>query len=76
MKSLVLLRDSVHFLTEQNTQGHIQEKIVEKAKAYLTATSLSVSEIVYRLGFGNKQSFNKIYEKRIGFTFGIGQSVN
>lgn len=51
-------------LTGQNTQHHIQEKLIEKAKEYLTTTHLSVSEIAYELGFEHPQSFNKLFKKK------------
>jgi AraC family transcriptional regulator, transcriptional activator of pobA len=51
-------------LTGQNAQQHIHEKLIEKAKEYLTATDLSVSEIAYQLGFEHSQSFNKLFKNK------------
>jgi len=51
-------------LTGQNAQQHIHEKLIEKAKEYLTATNLSVSEIAYKLGFEHSQSFNKLFKNK------------
>ena len=38
-------------LTGRNTQQHIQDKLLEKAKEKIAATHLSVSEIAYAFGF-------------------------
>jgi len=51
-------------LTGQSTQQHIHEKLIEKAKEQLSTTSLSVSEIAYRLGFGHPQSFSKLFKTK------------
>lgn len=47
-------------LTGLNTQQHIHLKLIEKAKELLSTTSLSVSEIAYRLGFEQLASFSKL----------------
>lgn len=51
-------------LTGQNTQQHIHEKLIEKAKEKLTTTNLSVSEIAYELGFEHLQSFSKLFKAK------------
>jgi transcriptional regulator GlxA family with amidase domain len=51
-------------LTGQSTQQHIHNKLIEKAKEILTTTSLSVSEIAYRLGFEYPQSFSKLFKNK------------
>ncbi len=51
-------------LTGQNTQQHIHEKLIEKAKEKLSATQLSVSEIAYELGFEHSQSFSKLFKSK------------
>jgi len=51
-------------LTGQNTQQHIHEKLIEKAKEKLSTTSLSVSEIAYELGFEHSQSFSKLFKNK------------
>ena len=50
--------------TGQNTQQHIHDTLIEKAKEKLTTTSLSVSEIAYELGFGHLQSFSKLFKTK------------
>ncbi len=51
-------------LTGQNTQQHIHEKLIEKAKEKLSTTALSVSEIAYELGFEHPQSFSKFFKRK------------
>ncbi|HTM65081.1 MAG TPA: helix-turn-helix transcriptional regulator [Flavipsychrobacter sp.] len=51
-------------LTGQNTQQHIHEKLIEKAKEKLSTTDLSVSEIAYELGFEHSQSFSKLFKTK------------
>jgi len=58
------LSDMLRLLTGQNTQHIIHQKIIEKAKEKLSATSLSVSEVAYELGFGHPQSFNKLFKAK------------
>ncbi|MBS1566400.1 MAG: helix-turn-helix transcriptional regulator, partial [Bacteroidetes bacterium] len=62
------LSDMLRSLTGQNAQQHIHEKMIEKAKEYLTTTSLSASEIAYILGFGHPQSFSKLFRKKTNLT--------
>ncbi|MBE9461669.1 helix-turn-helix domain-containing protein [Dyadobacter subterraneus] len=58
------LSDLLRSLTGQSAQQHIQEKLIEKAKQYLSVTNLSVAEIAYHLGFEHPQSFNKLFKKK------------
>lgn len=51
-------------LTGQNTQQHIHDKLIEKAKEKLSTTNLSVSEIAYELGFEHLQSFSKLFKAK------------
>ncbi|MBL4678101.1 MAG: AraC family transcriptional regulator [Mucilaginibacter sp.] len=51
-------------LTGQNTQQHIHEKLIGKAKEKLSTTDLSVSEIAYALGFGHLPSFSKFFKAK------------
>lgn len=62
------LSDMLRSLTSQNAQQHIHNKLIEKAKEYLTSTNLSVSEIAYQLGFEHSQSFNKLFKKKTKLT--------
>lgn len=51
-------------LTGMNTQQHIHEKLIEKAKEQLSTTVLSVSEIAYGLGFEHLPSFSKLFKAK------------
>ena len=55
-------------LTGHNTQQHIHEKLIEKAKEKLSTTELSVSEIAYALGFEHPQSFSKLFKTKTNFS--------
>ncbi|OAB81449.1 helix-turn-helix domain-containing protein [Cochleicola gelatinilyticus] len=52
-------------LTGQNTQQHIHDKLIAKAKEKLSTTHLSVSEIAYELGFEHSQSFSKLFKNKV-----------
>jgi AraC family transcriptional activator of pobA len=62
------LSDLLRSLTGQNTQQHIHDKVIEKAKEYLTSENLTVSEVAYQLGFEHPQSFNRIFKKKTRLT--------
>jgi AraC-like DNA-binding protein len=62
------LSDMLRNVTGQNAQQHIHEKLIEKAKEYLTTTNFSVSEVAYQLGFEHSQSFNKLFKKKMNVT--------
>jgi AraC-like DNA-binding protein len=51
--------------TQQNTQQHIQNKIINTAKERLSTTNLSISEIAYELGFEHPQSFSKLFKQKV-----------
>jgi AraC family transcriptional activator of pobA len=50
--------------TGLNTQQHIHEKLIAKAKERLSTTNLSVTEIAYELGFEHSQSFSKLFKNK------------
>ncbi|MBW7674239.1 helix-turn-helix domain-containing protein [Chryseobacterium chendengshani] len=58
------LRSLLKTLTGLNTQQHIHEKLIEKAKEKLSTTDLTVSEIAYELGFEHLQSFSKLFKEK------------
>lgn len=71
------LSDMLRSLTGQSAQQHIHEKLIEKAKEYLTATQLSVAEIAYQLGFEHPQSFNKLFKQKTNISpLAFKQSFN
>lgn len=62
------LSDMLRSFTGQNAQQHIHEKLIEKAKEFLSASHLTVAEIAYQLGFEHPQSFSKIFKKKTNVT--------
>jgi AraC family transcriptional activator of pobA len=62
------LSDMLRSVTGQNTQQHIHNKLIEKAKEELTTTKHTVSEIAYGLGFEYPQSFSKLFKSKTSFT--------
>jgi AraC-like DNA-binding protein len=62
------LSDMLRNLTGLNAQQHIHQKLIEKAKEYLTTGHLSVAEIAYRLGFERPQAFSKMFKQKTSQT--------
>ena len=62
------LSDMLRSITGQNAQQHIHEKLIEKAKEFLSTSHLTVAEIAYQLGFEHPQSFSKIFKKKTNVT--------
>ncbi len=62
------LSDMLRSLTGQNAQQHIHEKLIEKAKEFLSTSHLTVAEIAYQLGFEHPQSFGKIFKRKTNVT--------
>lgn len=58
------LSNLLRALTGQNTQQHIHDKLIAKAKEKLSTTGLTVSEIAYELGFEHLQSFSKLFKTK------------
>jgi AraC family transcriptional regulator, transcriptional activator of pobA len=58
------LSDMLRSLTGQNTQQHIHNRLIEKAKELLSTGNLSISEVAYQLGFEHPQSFNKLFKRK------------
>jgi AraC-like DNA-binding protein len=58
------LSDMLRTLTGQSAQQHIHDKLIEQAKEQLAATSLSVSEVAYALGFEHPQSFSRFFKTK------------
>lgn len=51
-------------VTGKNTQQHIHDKLIDKAKEKLSTTDCSISEIAYQLGFGHSPSFSKLFKAK------------
>ncbi len=62
------LSDMLRSITGQSGQQHIHEKLIEKAKEYLSTTNLTVAEVAYKLGFEYPQSFNKLFKNKTELT--------
>lgn len=58
------LSSLLKMLTGLNTQQHIHEKLIDKAKERLSTSNLSISEIAYELGFEHSQSFSKLFKNK------------
>jgi AraC family transcriptional activator of pobA len=59
------LSDMLRSLTGHNTQQHIHNRLIDKAKDLLSTTNLTVAEIAYQLGFEHPQSFNKLFKSKV-----------
>lgn len=58
------LSDMLRSLTGHSAQQHIHDKLIQKAKERISATSLTISEIAYELGFEHPSSFNKLFKSK------------
>jgi len=58
------LSDMLRTLTGQTTQQYIQQAVIERSKDLLSASSLSIAEIAYQLGFEHPQSFSKLFKNK------------
>lgn len=58
------LSDMLRSLTGLNAQQHIHEKLIEKSRELLSTTTLSISEVAYRLGFEHSQSFSRLFKMK------------
>lgn len=58
------LSDMLRSLTGQNTQQHIHNKLIGRAKKILSTSDLSVAEIAYQLGFEHPQSFSRLFKTK------------
>ena len=62
------LSDMLRTLTGQNTQQHIHQALIEKAKSLLLGTSLTINETAFRLGFEYPQYFTRLFKRKTGLT--------
>jgi AraC family transcriptional activator of pobA len=58
------LSDMLRSLTGLNAQQHIHEKLIERSKELLSATTLTISEVAYQLGFEHSQSFSRLFKSK------------
>jgi len=62
------LSDMLRSLTGLSAQQHIHEQLIERSKELLATTTLSVSEVAYRLGFEHPQSFSRLFKIKTQLT--------
>ena len=62
------LSDLLQKFTGKTTQEHIHLQLINKAKALLWSTGLSVSEIAYTLGFENPPHFTRLFRQKTGYS--------
>lgn len=62
------LSDMLRILTGQNTQQHIHQVLIEKAKRLLLTTSLSINETAFQLGFDYPQYFSRLFKSKTGLS--------
>ena len=60
------LSDLLKKETGLSAKGHINSKIIERAKSALLNSSISVSEIAYNLGFEHPQSLTRLFKSKTG----------
>ena len=60
------LSDMLRSLTGQNTQQHIHQALIEKAKRLLRTTTLTINETAYLLGFDYPHYFSRLFRKKTG----------
>lgn len=58
------LSDLLRKETGRNTQDHIHQFVIDKAKTILLNSDKNVSEIAYELGFEYPQYFSKMFKKK------------
>lgn len=56
------LSDMLRSLTGLNAQQHIHQKLIERSKALLSTTNLTIGEVAYELGFEHPQSFSRLFK--------------
>ncbi len=54
--------------TGKSAKDHIQDHIIEIAKAKTFNTEKSVSEIAYELGFKYPQHFSRLFKNKVGYS--------
>lgn len=62
------LSDMLRSLTGQNTQQHIHQALIERAKQLLLSTSLTINEAAFQLGFEYPQYFSRLFKSKTGLT--------
>jgi AraC-like DNA-binding protein len=68
------LSDLLREETGESARDHIHRALIEAAKRRLAASSQSVSEIAYALGFEQPQHFSKLFKQKTGASPGQWRS--
>ncbi len=70
------LSDLLRSETGQSARVHIQEALIEAAKARLLATDSRSSEVAYSLGFEHPQHFTRLFRQKTGHAPGEWKRAN
>lgn len=70
------LHRKVNSILNISASQYIREFRLEKAKELLQETSLTVSEITYKVGFGSTSYFIKCFREHFGYTPGESENHN
>jgi len=62
------LSDLLKKETGRTAQQHIQDAVIDRAKAQLPGTKEQISQIVYGLGFDYPQLFSKLFKSKTGMS--------
>lgn len=62
------LSDMLRSQTGQNTQQHIHQALIDKAKQLILGTSLTINEVAFQLGFEYPQYFSRLFKRKAGMT--------
>jgi len=62
------LSDMLRSLTGHNTQQHIHQALIDRAKQLLLGTSLTINETAFQLGFEYPQYFTRLFKSKTGLT--------
>ena len=60
------LQEGMRFLHGKSLNSFIRDVKLEHAKDLIQNTDLSISEVVYKIGFNNRSYFSKIFRQRFG----------
>ena len=66
--STYYLSDLLKRETGSSVQAYIHEKIILKAKDYLTGSDDRVGDIAYKLGYEHPEHFSRFFKKKIGMS--------
>lgn len=59
------LNVAVRRATGRSPHAHLQQRLIEEAKALLVSSSLQVAEVGYKLGFTDAAYFNRFFQRHV-----------